>query len=72
MASSDYVTAAADQQRAEEEHQRQEANRERLERNVRAWSECGGYETSSGCPCWDATPYVCIPKHAFGYNPSEY
>ena len=29
------------------------------------------YQTSSGCPCYDASPYVFIPKHTgLGLNPN--
>ena len=46
------------------------ALQERITRNETAWKNMGGYETSSGCPCWDKTPYPCIPKHTLGYNPN--
>ena len=46
------------------------AERARRAANEVAWSSCGGYETTSGCPCWDATPYPCVPKRTFGYNPN--
>ena len=30
-----------------------------------------GYETSSGCPCWDDSDDCCIPKHSgYGLNPN--
>ena len=47
-----------------------EAEVQRLANNAEAWSTCSGYETSSGCPCWDNTPYICIPKHTLGMNPN--
>ena len=42
--------------------------------NERAWAAWSGYETTSGCACWDETPYVCIPKSArgVGLNPNFY
>jgi hypothetical protein len=43
---------------------------ERRAHNEVAWRDCGGYETSSGCPCWDESPYICIPKHTLGFNPN--
>ena len=43
----------------------------REERNAAAWTAWRGYETSSGCPCWDASGYICIPKRSgFGFNPN--
>ena len=45
----------------------------RLARNQLSWDSCTGYETSSGCPCWDASSYPCIPKgRGWGYNPNFY
>ena len=45
----------------------------RRARNEQAWAKWSGYETSSGCPCWDASPNVCVPKsHGFGLNPNFY
>ena len=42
--------------------------------NEAAWQSWSGYVTSSGCACWDATPYPCIPKSSrgFGFNPNLY
>lgn len=37
------------------------------------WRDCSGYETTSGCPCYDKTPYPCVPKRTgLGYNPNFY
>mmetsp|Transcript_37759 Transcript_37759/g.94938 ORF Transcript_37759/g.94938 Transcript_37759/m.94938 type:complete len:146 (-) Transcript_37759:89-526(-) len=37
---------------------------------AQAWNTLHGYETTTGCPCVDHTPHVCIPKGrgGFGYN----
>ena len=44
----------------------------RARRNEEAWVTMSGYETTSGCPCWDESPYPCVPKRTFGYNPNLY
>ena len=44
----------------------------RQRKNEEAWKTLSGYETSSGIPCWDKSPYPCVPKHTFGYNPNFY
>ncbi|MDP2438469.1 MAG: hypothetical protein Q8P67_22220 [archaeon] len=42
-----------------------------LNANDEAWANLHGYKTTSGCPCWDETDHMCIPKHSgFGYNPN--
>ena len=49
------------------------ADAERIARNSASWASWSGYETSSGCPCWDASRYICIPKRSgFGFNPNLY
>ena len=40
----------------------------RLEMNATAWKNCNGYQTSSGCPCWDKSPYCFIPKSSTGFG----
>jgi hypothetical protein len=42
------------------------AEQARLRNNERAWRDLSGYQTSSGCPLWDRTRNVCIPKGSFG------
>ena len=37
---------------------------ERWRNNDEAWDKLHGYETTSGCPCWDRTSHLCIPKHS--------
>ena len=46
----------------------------RRARNEQAWAKWSGYETSSGCACWDASPNFFIPKSAngVGFNPNCY
>eukprot|EP01038_Epipyxis_sp_PR26KG_P012633 gene12633-16939_t len=44
------------------------AEEERLRRNQQAWNTLTGYKTSSGCSCWDNTPYLCIPKSSWGWG----
>ena len=37
--------------------------------NELAWKNLSGYRTTSGCPCWDRSDHLCIPKHSgWGYN----
>lgn len=37
--------------------------------NVHAWKNLSGYRTTSGCPCWDRSKNMCIPKRrGWGYN----
>ena len=45
----------------------------RLEANAAAWRSFSGYRTTSGCPCWDRSPHVCVPKRlGYGLNPNFY
>jgi hypothetical protein len=45
----------------------------REETNAEAWKNCGGYQTTSGCPCYDKTMSHCIPKSfGYGFNPNFY
>lgn len=45
------------------------SEQERQHKNEKAWENLGGYVTTSGCPCWDHTANVCIPKaYGFGYS----
>eukprot|EP00591_Stephanopyxis_turris_P011136 CAMPEP_0195519048 /NCGR_PEP_ID=MMETSP0794_2-20130614/14284_1 /TAXON_ID=515487 /ORGANISM="Stephanopyxis turris, Strain CCMP 815" /LENGTH=210 /DNA_ID=CAMNT_0040648137 /DNA_START=33 /DNA_END=662 /DNA_ORIENTATION=- len=39
---------------------------ERRRNNERAWRDLTGYVTSSGCPMWDKSVNVCIPKGELG------
>jgi hypothetical protein len=42
---------------------------DRLINNEYAWKNLSGYRTTSGCPCWDRSMFLCIPKHSgWGYN----
>ena len=41
----------------------------KLRANEKAWEDLHGYETTSGCPCWDEVEEPCIPKGSgWGYN----
>ena len=45
------------------------ADKARRQRNQEAWRTLSGYRTTSGCPCWDKTRHVLIPKQfGFGYT----
>ena len=48
-----------------------EAEVRRRTENRAAWTNYGGYRTTSGCPCWDKTPNLCIPKYlGCGWSPN--
>lgn len=51
------------------EHGRPDTEEDRWRNNDLAWKNLHGYHTDTGCPCWDRTPNICIPKHSgYGYN----
>ncbi len=41
---------------------------QRRRKNLEAWRNWRGYETTSGCPLWDRTPHLCIPKSGWGWG----
>lgn len=53
-----------------QDHKQRE--KQRQINNKEAWNNMHGYETPSGCPCYDpTTDSLCIPKRrGYGYNPN--
>ena len=67
------ATTASDEEMLDASASQRNAEERRVANNVEAWRNCGGYQTTSGCPCWDRSKYVCVPKSmGFGFNPNFY